>query len=103
MSEYVTLPDEEKLALLQAHCLVPVPSLDRTLWCLHCELQFSVRQARVYRRDGQLWLECGTPNCDGSPIDWAEYPWWDENHPLTKAHMEGDEYGQQHNGDHDLD
>lgn len=49
MLEYVTLPDREKLALLQAHCLVPVPSLDYTLWCLHCESQFSVRQARVYR------------------------------------------------------
>lgn len=33
---------------------------------------------------GDHWLECGTPECDGSPIDWAPYPWWDEDHPLTK-------------------
>lgn len=65
----------------------PWPSLNHTMWCLHCEKEFSGRDVRVYSDDaGELWLECGTPDCDGSPIDWAEYPWWNSEHPLTKAH-----------------
>ena len=48
---------------------------------------FVADAVRVYKEeDPGLWLECGTPGCDGSPMDWADYPWWDENHALTKAH-----------------
>lgn len=60
-------------------------NLDESKWCLHCEAQFTGHSVRVYEEDGEVWLECGTPGCDGSPIDWADYPWWDENHPRTRA------------------
>ena len=37
---------------------------------------------------GKLWLKCGTFRCGGSPIDWAPYPWWDLDHPATKAYLD---------------
>jgi len=89
MSDYVELPFNKKLALLNAHDLSGEwDSLDDTRWCLHCGKQFSGHQARVWKdKQEQLWLECGTPRCDGSPIDWASYPWWDDDHPATKTYL----------------
>jgi hypothetical protein len=88
MKEYVQISPAEKLKLLNEHSIGTTwKSLEDTKWCLHCEAQFTGRSVRVYEDDG-VWLECGTPDCDGSPIDWADYPWWDENHPETKAHDE---------------
>jgi hypothetical protein len=87
--EYVELPSDEKLKLLNEHSMKGNwDSLDEKKWCLHCEKQFTGLSARIYREDGKLWVECGTLDCDGSPIDFADYPWWDGNHPLTKAHDE---------------
>ena len=64
------------------------PNLDHTKWCLHCGKSFNGHSVRVWKdKQGRLWLECGTPGCDGSPIDWAEYPWWDETHPATRQHL----------------
>jgi hypothetical protein len=95
MSEYVELSDAEKLQLLQEHSFqAPFPTLGQKNWCLHCEKEFDGYSARVWKGgDGSLWLECGTPGCDGSPIDWAPYPWWDPDHPLTRKH-EADVGGQ---------
>jgi len=92
MTNYVQLNPAEKLKLLNEHCLGEKwKSLDETRWCLHCESEFTGHSVRVYKdATGGLWLECGTPDCDGSPIDWAEFPWWDENHPSTKARAEMD-------------
>lgn len=95
MSNYVQLPRVEKLKLLQAHSFqAPFPTLDHKNWCLHCEQEFDGHSVRVWRDlAGQHWLECGTPGCDGSPIDWAPYPWWDANHPLTRQReREGGEF-----------
>jgi hypothetical protein len=82
---YVTMSDEDKLRLLQEHCFDGSwPDLNHSKWCLHCEKTFTGHEARVWRdASGEHWLECGTRDCTGSPIDWADYPWWDENHPLT--------------------
>lgn len=93
MRDYAKLEDDQKLELLNSHSIAGEwPSLDHTMWCLHCGKEFRGRDARVYTDDeGGLWLECGTPGCDGSPIDWAEYPWWDSEHPLTKARRQDDE------------
>ena len=98
---YVTLPDPEKLKLLQAHCFDGTwPSLDHEKWCLHCEKTFTGRSARVWRDpDGDLWLECGTPGCNGSPIDWADYPWWDEAHPLTREKRRSEDRAGRRNGE----
>jgi hypothetical protein len=86
-TQYVRLSDEQKLALLQAHSFqVGFESLESRCWCLHCEKEFDGHSVRVWKGGGQLWLECGTPDCDGSPIDWFPYPWWDKKHPATKAH-----------------
>lgn len=95
MTKYVTIPDAQKLKLLNEHSIAgPWPSLDHTMWCLHCEKEFNGRDVRVYSDEkGGLWLECGTPDCDGSPIDWAPYPWWDDEHPLTKAQHADEEDG----------
>ena len=73
-TEYVTLSDTAKLQLLQAHSFqAPWPSLDHQNHCLHCDRNFNGHSVRVWQSlDGTLWLECGTPGCDGSPIDW--YP-----------------------------
>jgi hypothetical protein len=86
-TEYVTLEDPAKLKLLQDHALgISWKKLSDRKWCLHCEKEFEGRTARVWRdAAGEHWLECGTPGCDGSPIDWAEYPWWNPSDPLTKA------------------
>ena len=85
--EYVDLPPEEKLKLLNDHSMRGSwQSLDDTQWCLHCEKEFTGHAARVYRDNGTLLVECGTPGCDGSPLDFANYPWWDDDHPDTQAH-----------------
>jgi hypothetical protein len=88
MSEYVHLSDTEKLELLREHSFqAPFPTLAHKNWCLHCGKEFEGHSVRVWRgREGSLWLECGTPHCGGSPIDWAPYPWWDPNHPVTRTY-----------------
>jgi hypothetical protein len=87
MTDYVELPYNKKLNLLREHSMgCDWPDLDQEHWCLHCRMKFSGHSARVWQaKDGSLWLECGTPGCDGSPIDWAPYPWWNPKHPETKA------------------
>ncbi len=91
MNDYVVLSDARKLRLLQAHSFQsPFPSLDHKNWCLHCGQEFDGRSVRVWRDlGGEAWLECGTPGCDGSPIDWFPFPWWDPKHPLTRKHQRG--------------
>jgi len=87
MSEHVELPFNKKLNLLRQHCFDDGgwPDLAHEKWCLHCGRNFNGHAVRVSKdAAGRLWLECGTPQCDGSPIDWADFPWWDENHPLTR-------------------
>jgi hypothetical protein len=86
MSLYVELPYNKKLNLLRDHSMgCDWPNLDQEHWCLHCGKKFSGLSARVWQdKSGSLWLECGTPKCDGSPIDWAPYPWWDPKHPATR-------------------
>jgi hypothetical protein len=87
MNDYVVLPYNKKLNLLRDHD-GDWPDLDHAKWCLHCGKNFTGHQVRVWRdQTGRLWLECGTPDCDGSPIDWADYPWWDEKHPVTRRHL----------------
>ena len=90
--EYVELSAEAKLALLQLHeCQAPFASLETRNWCLHCGKEFDGRSVRVWGTpDGSLYLECGTPECDGSPMDWFPYPWWDPHHPLTRQHEAGE-------------
>jgi hypothetical protein len=84
---YVELPHNKKLNLLNEHD-GNWENLEQSKWCLHCSQSFTGLAARVWKDDsGHLWLECGTPGCDGSPIDWAPYPWWDENHPATIEHL----------------
>ena len=87
MTKYVSLPYNKKLNLLRDHSLgCDWPNLEQEHWCLHCSQKFSGHSARVWQDEaGGLWLECGTPGCDGSPIDWAPFPWWDPKHPETKA------------------
>jgi hypothetical protein len=89
--KYVTLPYNKKLNLLREHCVgCEWPDLDQEHWCLHCSKKFNGHSARVWQdEEGRLWLECGTPDCDGSPIDWAPYPWWDPDHPETKKAEKG--------------
>jgi hypothetical protein len=87
MKEYIEISPAEKLKLLNEHAMgTKWKSLNESKWCLHCNAQFTGRSVRVYKdEDEGPWLECGTPNCGGSPIDWANHPWWDENHQATKA------------------
>ena len=87
MTNYISLPHNKKLNLLREHSFgCDWPDLEHTNWCLHCGRKFDGLSVRVWQaKDGSLWLECGTPDCDGSPIDWAPYPWWDPKHPETKA------------------
>jgi len=90
MTDYVELPYNKKLNLLREHDISGGwPNLEHEKWCLHCGKSFNGHSVRVWK-DGQeqLWLECGTPGCDGSPIDWADYPWWDEKHPQTRKTRE---------------
>ena len=89
MPKYVTLAFNKKLNLLRQHSIgCDWPDLDQEYWCLHCGQKFNGHMARVWQDDeGALWLECGTPECDGSPIDWAPYPWWDPKHPATKKYL----------------
>jgi hypothetical protein len=89
MMHYVTLPFNKKLNLLREHSMgCDWPDLDQEHWCLHCGQKFNGHSTRVLQdKGGSLWLECGTPGCNGSPIDWAPYPWWDPKHPATKAQL----------------
>ena len=89
MTKYVSLPHNKKLNLLRAHSIgCEWPNLEQEHWCMHCREKFDGHSVRVWEdADQKLWLECGTPGCDGSPIDWAPYPWWDENHPATKQSL----------------
>jgi hypothetical protein len=79
MRKYIDISAAKKLRLLNDHSLfvgAEWTHLDQTKWCLHCDKEFSGHSVRVYEEGGQVWLECGTPGCDGSPIDWANEPWW---------------------------
>ena len=89
MTKYVSLPFNKKLNLLRDHSLgCDWPNLEQEHWCLHCRKKFNGHSVRVWQSDdSKLWLECGTPGCDGSPIDWAPYPWWNPKHSATKAHL----------------
>jgi hypothetical protein len=89
MTHYVELPFNKKLNLLRDHDISGGwPNLEHEKWCLHCGKSFNGHSVRVWKdKQDRLWLECGTPGCDGSPIDWAEYPWWDEAHPATRQHL----------------
>ena len=89
MSQYVSLPHNKKLNLLRDHSMgCDWPDLDQEHWCLHCSKKFNGHSVRVWKsEDNRLWLECGTPDCNGSPIDWAPYPWWDPKHPATKDYL----------------
>jgi hypothetical protein len=84
--KYVSLPYNKKLNLLREHCAgCDWPDLDQEQWCLHCSKKFTGHAARVWQDTaGALWLECGTPGCDGSPIDWAPFPWWDPDYSENK-------------------
>jgi hypothetical protein len=87
MTRYVEIPWNQKLALLRQHDFSGLEwkRLDDVAWCLHCNGKFTGHQARVWRDDaGRLWLECGTPKCHGSPIDWASFPWWDPKHRVRR-------------------
>jgi len=86
--KYVDFPHNKKLNLLNEHD-GDWENLEQSKWCLHCSQSFTGLSVRVEQDDaGKLWLECGTPGCDGSPIDWAPYPWWDPEHPATKDYLE---------------
>jgi hypothetical protein len=86
---YVELPHNKKLTLLNEHD-GEWKNLEQSKWCLHCSKSFTGLSVRVWKDEaGKLWLECGTPDCGGSPIDWPPFPWWDENHPETKEWMKG--------------
>jgi len=89
MTNYVDLPYNKKLNLLRDHSLgCNWPDLDQEHWCLHCGKKFSGHSVRVWQdKSGSLWLECGTANCNGSPIDWAPYPWWNRKHPVTREQL----------------
>ena len=97
---YVTLSEEEKLKLLREHHPEGHwPDLHHEQWCLHCEKKFSGQAVRIWRDGmGDCWLECGTPGCNGSPIDWAPFPWWDETHPLTQEQLRKQEAGEAGSG-----
>ena len=84
----ISLPHNKKLNLLRAHSVgCDWPDLDQENWCLHCSQKFNGHSVRVWQdAEGRLWLECGAPDCDGSPIDWAPFPWWDPEHPAAKRH-----------------
>jgi hypothetical protein len=86
MTNYVSLSHNKKLNLLRAHsCGCEWPNLEQEHWCLHCRKKFDGHSVRVWQdTEGALWLECGTPGCDGSPIDWAPHPWWDETYSAPK-------------------
>lgn len=88
MTQYVSLPFNKKLNLLRQHSVgCEWPNLDQEHWCLHCGQKFNGHAVRVWQdEEGSLWLECGTSGCDGSPIDWAPFPWWDPKSPAAKAH-----------------
>ena len=91
--KYVELPHNKKLNLLNDHD-GDWKNLEQTKWCMHCNKQFTGLSVRVYEQNGKLWLECGTPDCNGSPIDWAPFPWWDDKHPDTiefrRTHQNGE-------------
>jgi hypothetical protein len=89
MLKYVTLPFNKKLNLMHNHDISGGwPNLEHRKWCLHCGKSFDGHSVRVWQDDdGSLGLECGTPACDGLPIDWAEYPWWDPKHPATRQYL----------------
>jgi hypothetical protein len=91
--KYVDLPHNKKLNLLNDHD-GGWKNLEQSKWCLHCGQSFTGLAVRAYLQNGQLWLECGTEGCDGSPIDWAPYPWWDENHPATLEWLRKQESGE---------
>ena len=90
MIQYVVLPFNKKLNLLRSHSTrCQWPTLDQENWCLHCGKKFSGRSVRVRQsKGGALCLECGTPGCDGSPSDWAPFPYWDPKDPDTQRELQ---------------
>lgn len=55
-------------------------AVGQKVWCLHCGKFFLAENVAVDEamsaKNGEVFFEC--PNdCDGSPLDFAELPWWD--------------------------
>jgi hypothetical protein len=74
------LTEAERLSTLKRH-IPDVKSLDDELLCLHCDQMFKLRDARIYAdpefsKVGGRAVECATPGCDGSPLEFAKRPWW---------------------------
>jgi hypothetical protein len=54
----------------------------QTIFCLHCDGSFKAEEISFYedKMDHELLPEC--PHCNGSPLDFASFPWWRrENEP----------------------
>jgi hypothetical protein len=97
IAEPVKLP-ELTLELLNQHMpAAEFESLDDKAYCLHCDKKINLRKIIVHAEPmpiafkvegskkvhrgvmdmpGDVWLECPTPGCDGSPLDWSCRPWW---------------------------
>jgi hypothetical protein len=86
MKKEIEIGAAEKLKLLQSHSMGLLwESLGDTKWCLQCDSKFTGHSAHVYQdRRGECWLKCGNPKCCGTPVYWANYPWWNPAHPETK-------------------
>ena len=85
--QYVTVSEEQKLALLREQDLGEIEwrSLDQKAWCMFCNKQFTGKDVRVHRDGHDFFLECGTPDCDGSILEWAARPWWRSSKARQRA------------------
>jgi len=68
--------DSEKDAFLRDHwALGEYPGLDGTLYCLHCGQAVKVRDLKCFGDEDSGGFMCGTPGCDGSPLDLSLHQW----------------------------
>ena len=94
--KFKAMTPEERCSLLSDHCISCSFSVGDHVWCLHCEKWFLAENIAVdlhmtagmlgLRETPQVYFKC--PNdCSGSPLDFADLPWWDSE--LTENDGEG--------------
>jgi hypothetical protein len=80
-TQLAALPAWLRVELLNNHCAISGPfQVGQDVWCMHCGKRFKAESCacdeRMSREAGEIFFEC--PNdCSGSPLDFAELPWWD--------------------------
>jgi len=84
--EFLLKPAAERVRIFSEHCLPRTFDVGDRVWCLHCEKSFLAENVAVdlsltagllgLERKETIYFKCPNDGCDGSPLDFHDFPWW---------------------------